>query len=68
MAGGALLGRARVSAAAAPYPTFLTPCCVFCGAEGGLTNEDVLPRWLLRALDDASVTGAVVYRRPGATG
>ena len=43
--------------------------CVFCCAEGGLTNEDVLPRWLLRALDDTSVTGTVVYRqskgRPG---
>jgi hypothetical protein len=37
--------------------------CVFCGAEGGLTNEDVLPRWLLRALEDASVTGTVVYRQ-----
>jgi hypothetical protein len=43
--------------------------CVFCGAEGGLTNEDVLPRWLLKALQDAPVTGTVVYRqskgRPG---
>lgn len=37
--------------------------CVFCGAEGGLTNEDVLPRWLLKALEDASVTGTVVYRQ-----
>jgi hypothetical protein len=41
----------------------MTTRCVFCGAEGGLTNEDVLPLWLLRALDDASVTGTVVYRQ-----
>jgi hypothetical protein len=47
----------------------MTTRCAFCGAEGGLTNEDVLPQWLLKALEDASVTGTVVYRqskgRPG---
>jgi hypothetical protein len=42
---------------------FMAARCAFCGAEGGLTNEDVLPRWLLSALDDASVTGTVLYRQ-----
>src|SRR5580700_11192677 len=42
---------------------FMAARCAFCGAGGGgLTNEDVLPRWLLSALDDASVTGTVLYR------
>jgi hypothetical protein len=53
----------RHLAAAAPILPVMTARCVFCGAEGGLTNEDVLPRWLLRALDDVSVTGTVVYRQ-----
>ena len=47
----------------------MTTHCAFCGADGRLTNEDVLPRWLLKALEDASITGTVVYRqskeRPG---
>lgn len=41
----------------------MTTRCVFCGAEGGLTNEDVLPLWLLQALEDTSVTGTAIYRR-----
>jgi hypothetical protein len=41
----------------------MTTRCVFCGAEGGLTNEDVLPRWLLRVLEDTSITGTVVHRQ-----
>jgi hypothetical protein len=47
----------------------MTTRCAFCGADGGLTNEDVLPRWLLTALEHPSVIGTVVYRqskgRPG---
>jgi hypothetical protein len=49
--------------AAAPILPVMTARCVFCGAEEGLTNEDVLLRWLLRALDAVSVTGTVVYRQ-----
>jgi len=49
----------------------MTTRCAFCGAQGGLTSEDVLPQGLLKALRDASVTGTVVYRqskgRPGDT-
>jgi len=42
---------------------FMTTCCAFCGRKGGLTNEDVLPRWLLKAIEDASVSGTVPYRQ-----